>query len=98
VVSTAESAPEIDQFIEEFLDLLGGDHVVMIFVSSAFMPKEKMSAGLRALANHQPMTPIIQTTESRISDTSHDGHDDNTRYSKIAVLCGTHIYNAAECL
>ena len=31
------------------------------FISSGFAPTETMSAGLRAFAQHQPMTPIIDT-------------------------------------
>jgi len=38
--------------------------LMMIFVSSAFIPTAKMSTPLRAFANHQPMTPIIQTMRS----------------------------------
>lgn len=36
----------------------------MIFVSPAFIPTTKMNAALRAFANNQPMTPIIETMRS----------------------------------
>lgn len=38
--------------------------LLMIFVSSAFVPTGKMNVVLRAFADHQPMTPIIQTMRS----------------------------------
>jgi ABC-2 type transport system permease protein len=38
--------------------------LVMIFVSSAFVPTARMNVALRAFANHQPMTPIIGTLRS----------------------------------
>lgn len=38
--------------------------IALLFVSSAFVPTEKMSAGVRAFAEHQPMTPIIETLRS----------------------------------
>ena len=38
--------------------------LLLIFVSSAFVPTAKMNVVLRAFANHQPMTPIIQTMRS----------------------------------
>jgi ABC-2 type transport system permease protein len=38
--------------------------LMMIFLSSAFVPTAKMSTPLRAFADHQPMTPIIQTMRS----------------------------------
>ncbi|MFI5275373.1 MAG: ABC transporter permease [Candidatus Saccharimonadales bacterium] len=38
--------------------------LLLVFVSSAFTPTGKMSAPLRAFAEHQPMTPIIQTLRS----------------------------------
>ena len=38
--------------------------LLLIFVSSAFVPTAKMNVALRAFADHQPMTPIIQTMRS----------------------------------
>jgi len=35
--------------------------MVLLFVSSGFAPTDTMRAGLRAFANNQPMTPIIDT-------------------------------------
>ena len=32
-----------------------------MFVSSAFMPTKGMAGPVRAFANHQPMTPIVNT-------------------------------------
>ena len=34
------------------------------YVSSAFVPPESMPAGLQAIAEHQPVTPIIETLRS----------------------------------
>jgi ABC-2 type transport system permease protein len=36
----------------------------LIFISSAFIPTGSMNSVLRAFADHQPMTPIIQTMRS----------------------------------
>lgn len=36
----------------------------LMFVSSAFVPTDTMGAGLRAFAEHQPMTPIIESVRS----------------------------------
>ena len=36
----------------------------MVFVSSAFIPTAKMGPALKAFANNQPFTPIIQTLRS----------------------------------
>jgi ABC-2 type transport system permease protein len=38
--------------------------LLLIFVSSAFTPTDKMNSALRAFAEHQPMTPIIETMRS----------------------------------
>jgi ABC-2 type transport system permease protein len=38
--------------------------LLLIFVSSAFVPTARMNVALRAFANHQPMTPVIQTMRS----------------------------------
>jgi len=39
----------------------------LMFVSSAFVPTDTMGAGLRAFAEHQPMTPIIESVRSLLS-------------------------------
>lgn len=36
----------------------------MVFVSSAFIPTDKMNSVVKAFADNQPMTPIIQTMRS----------------------------------
>jgi len=38
--------------------------IFLIFISSAFIPTGSMNSVLRAFADHQPMTPIIQTMRS----------------------------------
>ena len=38
--------------------------LLLIFVSSAFTPTDKMNSVLRAFAENQPMTPIIETMRS----------------------------------
>ncbi len=38
--------------------------LLLIFVSSAFVPTARMNVALRAFADHQPMTPVIQTMRS----------------------------------
>jgi ABC-2 type transport system permease protein len=38
--------------------------LVLLFVSSAFTPTESMHGALRAFAENQPMTPIIETVRS----------------------------------
>lgn len=42
--------------------------IALLFISSAFVPTETMGAGVRAFAEHQPMTPIIETLRSYILD------------------------------
>lgn len=38
--------------------------LLLLFVSSAFVPTDTMNAAVRAFADHQPMTPIIETMRS----------------------------------
>jgi ABC-2 type transport system permease protein len=38
--------------------------LLLIFISSAFTPTDKMNSVLRVFADHQPMTPIIETMRS----------------------------------
>jgi ABC-2 type transport system permease protein len=38
--------------------------LLMVFVSSGFTPTDKMAPALRAFADNQPMTPIIETMRS----------------------------------
>lgn len=42
--------------------------LLLLFVSSAFTPVDKMAAFLRGFAEHQPMTPIIETMRSLLTD------------------------------
>lgn len=39
------------------------------FLGSAFVPTDSMPAGLRAFAEHQPFTPIIETTRALLAGT-----------------------------
>ena len=41
--------------------------LLFVFVSSAFAPTESMNSVVRAFAEHQPMTPIIATTRSLLT-------------------------------
>jgi ABC-2 type transport system permease protein len=38
--------------------------ILLLFISSAFTPTDKMNPFVRAFAEHQPMTPIIETMRS----------------------------------
>ena len=38
--------------------------LLLLFISSAFTPTDKMNPVLRAFADHQPMTPIVETMRS----------------------------------
>jgi ABC-2 type transport system permease protein len=38
--------------------------ILLLFISSAFTPTDKMNPVLRAFADHQPMTPIVETMRS----------------------------------
>lgn len=38
----------------------------MVFVSSGFIPTAKMAPAVRAFADNQPMTPIIQTLQCQL--------------------------------
>ena len=38
--------------------------LLLLFISSAFTPTDKMNPILRAFADHQPMTPIVETMRS----------------------------------
>jgi ABC-2 type transport system permease protein len=41
------------------------------YLSSAFVPVHTMPAGLRAIAEHQPVTPIVETLRSLMLGTGH---------------------------
>jgi ABC-2 type transport system permease protein len=41
--------------------------LLLVFVSSAFVPTESMNPAVRAFAEHQPMTPIIETTRALLT-------------------------------
>jgi len=38
--------------------------ILLIFISPSFVPTGSMSSGLRAFAEHQPLTPIVETMRS----------------------------------
>jgi ABC-2 type transport system permease protein len=42
--------------------------LLLVFVSSAFTPTTGMSAGVRAFAEHQPMTSVVETMRSLLTD------------------------------
>ena len=42
--------------------------LLLLFVSSAFTPVDKMASFLRGFAEHQPMTPIIETMRSLLTN------------------------------
>lgn len=58
--------------------------IFMVFVSSAFIPTGKMNKYVRAFANHQPMTPIIQTLRSLLVH----GTAGNTAWTALAWCVG----------
>ena len=41
--------------------------LLLLFVSSAFTPVDKMASFLRGFAEHQPMTPIVETMRSLLT-------------------------------
>lgn len=41
--------------------------ILLIFISSAFTPVDKIASFLRGFAEHQPMTPIIETMRSLLT-------------------------------
>src|SRR4051794_38438079 len=49
--------------------------IFLPFVSSAFVPTEHMPAAVRAFAEHQPVTPIVNTIRALFAqqDVGHDG-------------------------
>jgi ABC-2 type transport system permease protein len=40
----------------------------LIFISPSFVPTDSMTAVLRSFAEHQPMTPIVETMRSLLTD------------------------------
>lgn len=42
--------------------------LLLIFVSPAFVPTEGMNSAVRAFAEHQPMTPIVETMRSLLTN------------------------------
>jgi ABC-2 type transport system permease protein len=42
--------------------------LLLIFISPSFVPTDSMSSWLRAFAEHQPMTPIIETMRSLLTE------------------------------
>lgn len=42
--------------------------LLLLFVSSAFTPVDKMASFLRVFAENQPMTPIVETMRSLVTD------------------------------
>jgi ABC-2 type transport system permease protein len=42
--------------------------LLLVFVSPAFVPTEGMSSAVRAFAEHQPMTPIVETMRSLLTN------------------------------
>src|SRR5262245_29122941 len=48
--------------------------LLLIFISPSFVPTDSMTPALRGFAEHQPMTPIIETMRSLLTDGT-PGHD-----------------------
>ncbi len=48
--------------------------LLLIFISPSFVPTDSMKPWLRGFAEHQPMTPIIDTMRSLLTDGT-PGHD-----------------------
>ena len=44
--------------------------MLLIFLSSAFIPASSMTSALQAFADNQPMTPIVETMRSLLVDGS----------------------------
>ena len=42
--------------------------LLLIFISPSFVPTDSMTPALRSFAEHQPMTPIIETMRSLLTD------------------------------
>ena len=42
--------------------------LLLIFISPSFVPTDSMTPVLRGFAEHQPMTPIIETMRSLLTD------------------------------
>ena len=42
--------------------------MLLIFISPSFVPTDSMTPVLRSFAEHQPMTPIIETMRSLLTD------------------------------
>ena len=42
--------------------------LLLIFISPSFVPTDSMTPALRSFAEHQPMTPIIDTMRSLLTD------------------------------
>jgi ABC-2 type transport system permease protein len=42
--------------------------LLLVFVSPAFTPTEGMNSVVRAFAEHQPMTPIVETMRSLLTN------------------------------
>jgi ABC-2 type transport system permease protein len=42
--------------------------ILLIFISPSFVPTDSMTSALRGFAEHQPMTPIIETMRSLLTD------------------------------
>jgi ABC-2 type transport system permease protein len=42
--------------------------LLLIFISPSFVPTDSMSSWLRSFAEHQPMTPIIETMRSLLTE------------------------------
>jgi ABC-2 type transport system permease protein len=42
--------------------------ILLIFISPSFVPTDSMTSALRGFAEHQPMTPIVETMRSLLTD------------------------------
>lgn len=48
--------------------------LLLLFVSSAFVPTDSMSSGVRAFAENQPMTPIVEALRSLLTNGTAGGN------------------------
>lgn len=70
--------------------------IMLLFVSSAFVPTDGMAKPIAIFAEHQPMTPIVETTRSLLLETSTLKHTDLLStfvwLAVLIVLFGTLSY------
>lgn len=58
--------------------------LILLFISPAFTPTDGMSPAIRAFAEHQPMTPIVETMRSLLTN----GTVDDSAWAAVAWCTG----------